>query len=181
MVKHPFRILTQFRRGFSLRDLPSCALIIKKHQFMPSVIDRAFHEWANRGIATIENLSIDNTFASFDQLKLKFNILNSNFFRFLQLRSFTSKSFTHFPSQPSNSPWNHILNLNSGSKGIIVFITKHIKFGAFDIVKDSMGGRLGVLTSWEYLGKRFGQNTFLFNLFTTHSYPVQGSAWPSLV
>ena len=38
------------------------------HQFMPSIIDSAFHEWANRGVATIENLFIDNTFASIDQL-----------------------------------------------------------------------------------------------------------------
>ena len=119
IVKHSFRILTQFRRGFSLKDLPTCAPIIRNHQFTPSVTDGAFHEWANRGVATIENLFINNTFASFDQLKLKFNIPNSHFFRFLQLRSFILKSFTHFPSQPLDSLLNYILKFNSGSKGII--------------------------------------------------------------
>lgn len=119
IVKHSFRILTQFRRSFSLRDLPTCAPITRNHQFMPSIIDSAFQEWADRGVATIENLFIDNTFASFDQLKLKFNIQNSHLFRFLQLRSFVSTSFTHFPSQPPNTLLNSILKLNSGSKGNI--------------------------------------------------------------
>lgn len=119
IVKHSFKTLTQFRRSFSLRDLPTCAPITKNHQFMPSIIDSAFHEWANRGVATIENLFIDNIFASFDQLKLKFNIPISHLFRFLQLRSFISTSFTHFPSQPPNTLLNSILELDSGSKGNI--------------------------------------------------------------
>lgn len=72
--------MTQFRRAFSLKDLPTCAPIIKNHQFLPSVIESAFNEWVNRGVTTIENLFVDNTFASFDQLILKFNIPNSHFF-----------------------------------------------------------------------------------------------------
>lgn len=120
IVKHSFRILTQFRQSFSLKDLPNCTPITKKQQFMPSIIDGAFHEWAKRGVVTIENLFIDNTFASFDQVKLKFNIPNSHLFRFLQLRSLISASFTpYFPSLPPDTLLNAILKLNSGSKGII--------------------------------------------------------------
>ena len=74
IVKHSFKILTQFRRSFSLKDLPTCAPITKNHhhQFMPSIIDGAFR--ASRGVATIENLFTDNSFASFDQLKLKIQL-----------------------------------------------------------------------------------------------------------
>lgn len=79
IVKHSFRIITQFRRAFSLKDLPTSAPIIKNHQFMPSVFDNAYCEWVNRGVTRIENLYIDNTFASFDQLALKFNIPYSHF------------------------------------------------------------------------------------------------------
>lgn len=124
IVKHSFRIITQFRRAFSLKHLPTSALIIKNHEFMPSVFDNAYREWVNRGVTRIENLYIDNTFASFafDQLALKFNIPYSLFFfffRFLQLCSFISISITSVPVQPPSSLLNSILKLNSRSNGPI--------------------------------------------------------------
>ncbi len=119
VVKHSFKICTQFRRFFSLNDLSICAPILRNHRFAPSNIEGAFNEWVKRGVATIENLFIDNAFISFDQLMLKFNIPCSHFFRFLQLHNSISTSFTYFPSQPPNSLLNSILKLNPCSKGAI--------------------------------------------------------------
>lgn len=50
---------------------------------MPSVFDDAYHEWVNWGFTSLEHLYINNTFASFYKLALKFNIPNSLFFIYI--------------------------------------------------------------------------------------------------
>lgn len=64
----------------------------------------------------------DNSFAPFDQLALKFSILNLQFFRFLQLRSFVSNSIENFPIQPPGSLLNSILKLKASLTGKINFL-----------------------------------------------------------
>lgn len=108
-----------------------------------SVIDKAFFVWVRRGVATINDLFIDNTFTSIDQLRLKLNIPHSHFFRFLQLCSFLSASSIHFPPQPPSSLLDSILKLNPCSKGnigILYFLVN--SQGTPDYAKESLGGRL---------------------------------------
>uniref|UniRef100_A0A672FIX8 Reverse transcriptase domain-containing protein n=1 Tax=Salarias fasciatus TaxID=181472 RepID=A0A672FIX8_SALFA len=119
IVKHSLKIWKQFRRNFSLKDLSKYAPVKRNHQFLPSTTDKAFCEWSRKGIAAVEDLFIDGTFASFDQLVVKFNIPRSHFFRFLQLRSFISTSFTYFPSCPPETLLDSILKLKINCKGTI--------------------------------------------------------------
>lgn len=53
--------------------------------FKPSVIDGSFDIWTGSGLITLRDLYIDGTFASFQQLRLKYSIPTSHFFRYLQL------------------------------------------------------------------------------------------------
>lgn len=80
VVKHSFKIWTQFR-FFLLNDLSIYAPIVRNHLFTPSITDGAFDVWLKRGVTTIRDMFIDNTFMSFDQLWLKFNISRSHFFK----------------------------------------------------------------------------------------------------
>lgn len=62
---------------------------------------------------------IDGQFASFQQVKVKFQIPNSHLFRYLQLRSFVSSSMSHYPSLPPPSLLDSIMELSPYSKGLI--------------------------------------------------------------
>lgn len=116
IVKHSFRIWIQFRRFFSLKDLSLCAPIVRNHLFAPSTTDKAFYEWVKRGITTIEDLFIDNTFISFDQLMLKFNIPRLHF-----LHSYRSVilCWHRLLILHHSSLLDSILRLNPYSKGVI--------------------------------------------------------------
>ncbi len=109
-------IWTQFRRCFSLNDFSVYAPIERNHLFRPSITNRAFDIWVETGVTTVENLLIDNSFASFDQLTSKFNIPRSHFFRFLQLRRFISTSSSYFSSKPPSSFLDSIIKLHPSSK-----------------------------------------------------------------
>uniref|UniRef100_A0A3P9H232 Reverse transcriptase domain-containing protein n=1 Tax=Oryzias latipes TaxID=8090 RepID=A0A3P9H232_ORYLA len=119
VVQYSLKIWAQFRRVFSLKDLSKLAPVFRNHQFIPSTSDEAFHEWSRRGVCLIDDLFIDNTFACFDQLLVKFNIPRSHFFRYLQLRSFVFKSYPCFPSHPPDSLLESTLKINVGSRGTI--------------------------------------------------------------
>lgn len=56
--------------------------------FKPSTMDPGFLRWHNSGIICFEDPLIDNTMASFVQMEDKFNLLNSDFVRYLQLLHF---------------------------------------------------------------------------------------------
>lgn len=66
------------------------APIIKNPMFIPSLTDDAFYIWSKNGIAVINDLYTNNTLISFDELWLKYNIPQSEFFytyRFMVLFS----------------------------------------------------------------------------------------------
>ena len=73
--------------------------------FSPSVLDATFHVWQWQGLKMFKDLYIGNSFASFEQLSVKYNLPPSHFFRYLQVRHFVSASILGFPDKP---PYNVI-------------------------------------------------------------------------
>lgn len=54
--------------------------------------DRTFLSWKEKGVPSIGDLFIDNVFASFAQLRQKFGLPSSHFFRYLKVRNYVKKS-----------------------------------------------------------------------------------------
>lgn len=119
IVKHSLRIWTQFRRALELKGLSSAAPIASNASFPPSLFDGAFNIWKSQGLVTIDQLFIDNNFASFDQLKNKFSLSNSHVFRYFQVRSFARKHFPDFPSVPPRGVLECILDQHKCIRGAI--------------------------------------------------------------
>ncbi len=119
VVKHSFKIWAQFRRSFALKELSVYAPIARNHMFTPSIMDETFNTWSVKGLRTLKDIFIDGDFASFSQVKMKFQIPDSQFFRYLQLRSFASSSLSHYPSLPPSSLLESIIDLSPYSKGTI--------------------------------------------------------------
>lgn len=119
LVKSTFKIWTQLKCHFGLQTLSLQAPISRNPFFSPSMADGAFAVWSNLGIKSFNNLYIEGTFASFQQLSSKFKIPNSHFFRYLQIRSFVRDSTPQFPSQPGSHGVDTLLLPPPSSKGVI--------------------------------------------------------------
>lgn len=122
VIKHSLKIWAQFRRAFSLNNMLINAPISRNNMFKPSIIDGFFDIWTRNGLATLKDLYIDDNFASFEQLSLKYKIPNSHFFRYLQLRSFVSSQSAQFPSVPPSTLLDSLLKFSSNHKGLIGII-----------------------------------------------------------
>jgi len=118
-VAQSVKIWNQFRKSFALRGLSLSAPIAKNHMFIPSILDGAFGIWCRNGISSLQDLYVDNNFASFEQLVNKFDIPRSHFFRYLQLRNFVTSHSDCFPSCPPTSLLDSILRIGTKSKQII--------------------------------------------------------------
>ena len=110
----------------SLQSISIHSPIIHNHLFQPSLLDNGFKIWYDRGIHSIEDLYINNTFASFEQISRKFGLTNNNILRYLQIRDFTRKKFANFPTLPSPSCLDSLLRANMLNKSRVSFIYSHI-------------------------------------------------------
>ena len=119
IVNNSIRIWAQFRRHFGLQGASTLSPVQSNHMFTPSCIDAAFAAWSSKGIRTIQNLFIEDVFASFLQLAQTYALPKTHFFRYLQIRSFVQKSFGSFPDKPTDTHYDCILELNSDCKGLI--------------------------------------------------------------
>lgn len=63
----------------------------------------SLHGVPNLGITSFNDLYIEGSFASFQQLSAKFGIPKSNLFRYLQVCCFVRDANSQFPSQPVQS------------------------------------------------------------------------------
>ena len=81
VVRTTLKIWRQFKLNFGI--LPSLlhAPIEQNHSFPPSLMDKAFSAWVQAGITSFSDLYIEGTFASFQQLTVKFSLRKSTFFR----------------------------------------------------------------------------------------------------
>lgn len=122
IANHSIRIWAQFRKHFGIQGPSILSPIKQNHMFIPSCTDPTFSQWFDKGIKSICNLYIDNTFASFSHLSQTYNLPKNHFFRYLQVRSFVQKTFHMFPNKPIKSHMDHILELKPDSRGLIAQI-----------------------------------------------------------
>lgn len=74
------------------------------------------------GITSFNDLYIEGTFASFQQLTIKFSLKQSNFFQYLQIRSFAQTELPNFPSKPQDTPQDKFLEPVLRQKGFISYM-----------------------------------------------------------
>lgn len=88
--------------------------------FVPGRSDAGFKMWADKGILKVEDLfnPEDRSLMSFEHLSNKYGIPRKHFFKYLQIRSFITKS-RHSLIQPTLSPLEELLSKNCLGKSII--------------------------------------------------------------
>uniref|UniRef100_A0A669BN31 Reverse transcriptase domain-containing protein n=1 Tax=Oreochromis niloticus TaxID=8128 RepID=A0A669BN31_ORENI len=132
IVKVTLKIWYQFRRYFKLTFFSLQSPILKNPSFQPPLVDGAFYLWASLGIRSFSDLYIQNTFASFEQLSLKFGLPKSHFFRYLQIRSFVKDKSSQFPSRSHSHDFDNLLSPPPPSQGLISCLYGRIcSFGNF--------------------------------------------------
>lgn len=111
VVRHSLKIWIQFRRAFSLTKMSIDTPLVGNNMFAPSITDDAFKIWTEKGLKTVKDVYIGGTFASFEHLRTHFDIPNSHFFRYLQLRSFVYANVPSFPLISPDSLLDKILKM----------------------------------------------------------------------
>lgn len=59
--------------------------------FLPGTLDRAFQDWAVKGISSLGDLFLGSTLMSFSQIREKYDISRHDLFRYFQVRDFIRK------------------------------------------------------------------------------------------
>lgn len=119
VVHNTIRIWFQCRRHFDCKQTLTSIPLTSNPLFHPSLIDSAFTFWRRQGILFFRDLFVDNIFVSFDTLVRNFNIPQTHFFRYLQVRNFAKKHFSTFPHLPPDSLLAGCLHLPGNLKGHI--------------------------------------------------------------
>lgn len=96
-------------------DTPIC----NNHAFKPGLEDMTFVIWRRKGICSLKDIYMDGHLASFQQLRMKFNLPNSHFFRFLQLRHFIKASIPHYETIPHHSVLDSFMSVKPYTRGAV--------------------------------------------------------------
>lgn len=99
------------------RKAPLCDNPSMSHQ----ITDGIMSDWASKGVKTVEDLYILDTFSNFQQLAEKFQLPKHNLFKYFQIRHWIRNNYSDFPRIPPESPFEkHLMceTLNT-SKGFI--------------------------------------------------------------
>ena len=121
IVTGTLKIWAQIRRHFNWLTLPQSTPICDNHLFLPSKIDPQFTYLDGRGLRRLDDLYIDNQFASFDQLRIALELRASDFFRYLQMRSFAKTHSAQFPSAPPPTGVDLLLRAESLPRGHVTY------------------------------------------------------------
>lgn len=119
VVIHTLKIWSQIRKNYGWQAGSLLSPLTHNHCFAPSFNNSMFDNWVDRGIHTFMDLFMDKTFPSFAQLQDKFDMPNSHFFKYLQVRTFVKSSNSLYPSSPDESLMETILLYSPQSKGAI--------------------------------------------------------------
>lgn len=119
VLNNSLRILRQIKVANKLPKDSVYVPICQNPFFKPGQLDGTFAIWKRKGIATLADLYIDGCFASFAQLRNKYDIPNSHFFRYLQIRHYVKQRFDHFETIPNSHPFYDNLLLAPDSKHLI--------------------------------------------------------------
>lgn len=119
IVASSLRIWQQIKKTYNLPDFSAYTPICHNPTFPPSLSDNTFLIWKNKGLATLADLYIEKAFATFTQLKEKYTLPPSHFFRFLQIRDYTRKNITNFESLPVSTDLYALLNQAPDSRRLV--------------------------------------------------------------
>ncbi len=102
-------IWRQLRQHFKLAAPSLYGIIYNNHLFIPSALDSAYDSWENKGLVYFYDLLIDEVFATFSDLSVKFSKPQSTLFRFFQVRNFVHSHCPSFPLLPEPSLYKKCL------------------------------------------------------------------------
>lgn len=119
IVLNTLKIWIQIWRRHGWCALPQSTPLCNNHLFVPAKIDPRFTALGKKGLRTLGDLYIDGIFASFNQLCSTYNLCNTDFFRFFQLRDFARSHSSQFPHAPPLSGIDLVLQFKSLPKGHI--------------------------------------------------------------
>lgn len=88
------RIWKQLKSDLELRNVSLMLTTADNPLFKASTLDNSY--WESIGIKYVGDLNINGSFASFKELVEKYNLRNSDFFRFLQVRDFVKTHLEHY-------------------------------------------------------------------------------------
>ena len=141
IVISSLKIWKQFRQHFKLSSPSPHSPILNNHLFTPSKFDTTFALWKRKGIVVFSNLYVDGTFATFEDIRNKFDLPHSSLFRYLQARDCARTHFASFPLLTANSLMDDILSLNKLSGSIAVLYDLIISAGTSPLT--------GAVGKWE--------------------------------
>ena len=119
VVTGTLKIWSQIRRHFGWLTLPLASPICNNHLFIPARTDPRFSVLENKGLRSLGDLYINGIFASFNQLISTFNLNNSDFFRYFQMRHFAKTHTTSFPQIPTPNGMDLALKAKALLKGYL--------------------------------------------------------------
>lgn len=126
IVTNTIKIWIQFRKQHGLHRASILAPVLKNYAFLPSHSGAAFRTWSERGLKTLKDLYEEGVFMAFTSLSDRFNLPNSHFFRYLQMRHFIQKQFPHFPNRPPETEIDQLLSLDRRQKRLTSVIYNKI-------------------------------------------------------
>ena len=89
IVKNTLKTWKRLQKHFGITNHVSClAPVARNPDFKHSCQDAGFGTWKDAGISTIQMLYKDSVLKSFQQIQSEFNLQHSQFFRYLQIRSY---------------------------------------------------------------------------------------------
>lgn len=141
IVLSSLKIWKQFRQHFKLSSPIPLSPICNNHLFPPSNTDTAFTLWKERGLARFSDLYSEGMFATFNDLRVKYNLPQSHMFRYFQARNYARTHFTSFPQSPLGSLVTEVLSLSKVRCKISVL---------FDLISSSnVSSLVRIRDSWE--------------------------------
>ncbi len=109
VVSSTLKIRSQFRQTYKLKDFSLLSPLSNNPLFPAGKIDYTYVQWQSIGLAKCSDFYIDNTFASFNDLLQKFQLAQSNLFRYFQVQHFIQSQSSTFPNLPPTSLMDNIL------------------------------------------------------------------------
>lgn len=79
-----------------------CLFICNNQNFLPGLSDKVFSLWRGKGLTTVKDFYVNGKFATFEYLYKTFNLSQSYFFRYLQVRHYIKHSFNEFQDLPQD-------------------------------------------------------------------------------
>ncbi|XP_048011812.1 uncharacterized protein LOC125245329 [Megalobrama amblycephala] len=109
VVSSTLKIWSQFRQTYKLKDFSMLSPLSNNPLFPAGQMDHTYVQWQSTGLAKCSDFYIDNIFSSFNDLRQKFQLTQSDLFRYFQVRHFIQSQSSTFPNLPPTSLMDKIL------------------------------------------------------------------------